>query len=182
MIMRFYLLLASITIFLSSCLKQSIADAMLNPSGKQATAATMSYEINGTPVKIIGRLTGNPGANYYTLECEKAGGYVLSGVLDSGFDIVFTFFTDSLKIGNYKYTSNYGPMYVTTFEGRPQYVYGPTDNMSFTVTSYKEGHISGNFSGQLTPSISQGYPNNVYGSLGSVSIKNGIFTNVPVIY
>jgi len=73
-------------------------------------------------------------------------------------------------------------MYVTSFEGKPQYVYNPGDNMNFTVTSYTDGHISGNFSGQLTPAISPGYPDNIYGTPGSVLIKNGSFKNVPVFY
>jgi hypothetical protein len=85
-------------------------------------------------------------------------------------------------VGNYNYTSNYGPLYVTTFGGYPQYVYGPTDNMSFTITTYKDRHISGNFSGRLTPAIIPGYPNNVYGVPGSLLIKNGSFNNVPIVY
>lgn len=179
--MKFYLTIAAVTVFLSSCLKQSIADAMLGDSGKQTTTATLSYEISGNLVSISVEDADNQGGGFRRLECVKSGSYILSGVSSSG-DFVFTFYTDSLKVGNYKYTSNYGPMYVTTFEGKPQYVYGPTDNMNFTVTSYKDGHISGNFSGQLTPAIIPGYPDNVYGIPGSVVIKNGSFNNVPVFY
>ena len=177
--MKFYLALFSITIVLSSCLKQSIADAMLN-STKGATA-TMSYEINGTPVKISVSDADNWNGGYYTLSCQKSGGYVLSGVGDYG-EFVFTFFTDSLKVGNYKYTSSSGPMYVTDFQGQPSYVAGPTDNMNFNVTSYKDARISGNFSGQITPAVMQGPYGNVYGTYGSVVIKNGSFNNVPVVY
>lgn len=176
------LILATLTVLLSSCYKQSIPDAMLNNPGKQTTTATMSYEINGNKVTIIGKEVNYPGARYQTLECVKSGGYVLSGVLDVGADFVFTFYTDSLKLGNYKFTNSWGNFYVTTFEGRPQYVYGPADHMSFNVTSYKEGRISGNFTGQLTPAISQGPVSPIYGVPGSVVIKNGSFTNVPVIY
>jgi hypothetical protein len=182
MTMKFYLILAAITISLPSCYKQSIADAMLATSDKQTKiTATFSYEINGESVTVIVKDADNQGTRVHTLECVKSDGYVL-GCGSSSEDFVFTFYTDSLKVGNYQYTSNYGPSYVTTFQGYPQYVFGPTDNMSFNITAYKDGHISGTFSGQLTPAISQGYYNNVYGTLGSVVIKNGSFTNVPVVY
>lgn len=154
---------------------------MLNNGGNQTTTATLSYEINGNMVTISVKDADNQLAGSRKLYCEKASGYLLSGVSSFG-DLVFAFNTDSLKVGNYKYTSDFGPMYVTTFEGRPQYVYGPTDNMNFTVTSYKDGHISGNFSGQLTPAIIQRFPDNIYGTPGSVVIKNGSFNNVPVFY
>jgi len=180
--MKIYLTIAAITFFLTSCYKRSIADAMLGISGsKQTLTATLSYEINGNPVTISVKDADNQFVGSRTLYCEKSGGYILSGISNSG-EFVFTFYTDSLKLGDYKYTSNYGPMYVTSFESKPQYVYSPGDNMDFTVTSHMDGHISGKFSGQLTPAISQGYPNNIYGTPGSVMIKNGSFNNVPVFY
>ncbi len=178
---KLYLIIAASAIFLPSCLKQSIPDAMLNASQKQTITATLSYEINGSLVTVSVKDADHQYAGNRTLSCEKSNGYVLGAVSSSG-DFVFTFYTDSLRPGDYKYTGNYGPMYVTTFEGRPQYVYSPTDNMSFTVTKFTDGHISGMFSGQLTPAISQGYPNNVYGIPGLVLIKNGSFTNVPIFY
>ncbi len=52
--------------------------------------------------------------------------------------------------------------------------------MSFTITSYSNGHISGNFSGVLTPLADAN--NNVFGDPGSVIITNGSFKNVPVFY
>lgn len=180
--MKFYLIIAAITILLPSCLKQSIPDAMLGISGKQTKiTATLRYEINGNLVSITVEDADRQGPGIHTLECVKSSNYVLSGITSSG-DFVFTFFTDSLKVGNYNYASSYGPMYISTFQGKAQYVYGPTDHMSFNVTTYKDGHISGNFSGQLTPVITPGFPNNIYGVPGSVSIKNGSFTNVPVAY
>ena len=180
--MKFYLIIAAITILLPSCLKQSIPDAMLGISGKQTKiTATLRYEINGNLVSITVEDADRQGPGIHTLECVKSSNYVLSGITSSG-DFVFTFFTDSLKVGNYNYASSYGPMYISTFQGKAQYVYGPTDHMSFNVTTYNDGHISGNFSGQLTPVITPGFPNNIYGVPGSVSIKNGSFTNVPVAY
>lgn len=149
---------------------------MMNPSGKEKVTATLRYEINGNPVNITVEDADRQPPGNRLLACEKSNVYVLSGVLNSG-DFVFTFFTDSLKVGNYKYIGSYGPMYVTTFEGRPQYVYGASDHMNFNVTSVVDGHISGNFSGQLTP-----WTNPAYGTIGSVVIKNGSFTNVPIVY
>ena len=183
MSMKFYLPIAAISIVLSSCLKQSIADAMLNRSVQQANniTASLSYEINGKLVNITVEDADHQVPGFRKLSCEKSGGYILSGVGSEG-EIVYTFFTDSLKVGTYNYTSNYGPLYVTDFQGKPQYVHDPNDHMNFTVTSYKDGHISGNFSGQLTPAVIAGYPDNVYGTSGSVLIKNGSFNNVPVIY
>jgi len=48
--MKFYLIASVMMIFFSSCLKQSIPDAMLaskNPGGHGSATATLSYEING---------------------------------------------------------------------------------------------------------------------------------------
>jgi len=176
--MKNFLIIAAVSLLFSSCLKQSIADAMLNKSGKQSkVTATLNYEINGKKETVIVEDADNQIMGSRRLYCEKSGGYVLSAIVSS-FDFIFTFHTDTLKVGNYKYTSNYGPMYVTTFQRYPNYVVSPTDHMSFTVTSHIDGHISGTFSGQLTPAISQ----NMYGTPGSVLIKNGTFTNVPVYY
>ena len=178
-----YIVIAACAFLLSSCYKQSIADAMLTASGRKSVTATLNYQINGTPVSVSVMNADNQAATgFHALECVKQGGYVFSGVISLGVELVYIFNTDSLKVGNYKTTGIYSDNYVTTFQGRPQYLYGPSDFMSFTVTSYKNGHISGNFSGQLTPAIAQNYPNNIYGAMGSVVIKNGSFTNVPVIY
>ncbi|MES1197692.1 MAG: hypothetical protein ABUL41_00255 [Chitinophagaceae bacterium] len=179
--MKIYLIITTIAISLSSCLKQSISDAMLGTSKKTSITATLSYEINGNLVSITVNDVDNQPPGFRTLYCEKSNGYLLSAVSNSG-ELVFTFLTDSLKVGSYNYPGNWGPTYVTDFQGRPQYVYSSTDNMSFNVTTYKDGHISGNFSGRLTPLISAGNPNNIYGTPGSVLIKNGSFNNVPIVY
>jgi len=179
MIMKFYLIITAITVLLSSCLKQSIPDAMLDSSGKQnKITATMSYEINGNLVTITVDDADNQGPGIHTLECSKTNGngYIFDAIGSSG-EFIFTFFTDSLMVGRYDYPSTWGPMYVTDFQGAPLFVYNPTDIMSFDVTAYKDGHISGNFSGKLTPK-----PNDIYGVPSSVSIKNGSFNNVPIVY
>jgi len=174
---KFYLIITAITVLLSSCLKQSIPDAMLGISGKQTKiTATMRYEINGTLVSISVDDADHQGPGVHTLECIKSNGYVLSAIGSSG-ELVFTFLTDSLKVGSYNYPSAWGATYVTDFQGSPQYIYSPTDNMNFDVTLYKDGHINGNFSGQLTP-----MRDNIYGASSSVSITNGTFTNIPIVY
>lgn len=180
--MKSYLLIFVFSIILSSCYKQSIPDAMLNKTGTQnENTATMSYEINGKLITIKSKHTDQQSAGFSNLYCQKSAGYIISGRGDEG-ELVFHFFTDSLEVDNYRYPSSFGPRYFTNFEGRPQYVYGPTDYMEFNISSYKDGYISGNFSGQLTPVITAGYPDNVYGATGSVLIKNGSFNNVPVFY
>ena len=182
--MKLFLPTAVVTILLSSCLKQSIPDAMIaaqHPGVQGGTTATMSYKINGNTVNISVDDADNQNPAYYTLGCSKSGNYVLDGVGSSG-ECTFSFYTDSLTIGNYKYTANYGDMFFVSYNGSNEYVHIGTDSMSFNITSYKNGHISGNFSGQLTPMVTEGIPNNTYGASGSVLITNGSFQNVPVFY
>jgi hypothetical protein len=174
--MKFCLILFTITVLLSSCLKQSIADAMLDST--KGETATLSYDINGTAVKLSVSDADNRSGGYYTLACYKSNAYHFSGVTDLG-EFTFTFYTDSLKVGNYKYTATQA--YITDF-GYPCYMAGPTDNMNINVTSYKNGRISGNFTGQISPALMQGPYGPVFGTYGSVVIKNGLFSNVPVIY
>lgn len=174
--MKFYLMLFTVTVLLSSCLKQSVAEAMLD-SAKGETA-TLSYEINGTAVKVSVRDADNRSGGYYTLACYKSNAYHFSGATGNG-EFTFSFYTDSLKVGNYKYTAT--QEYITDF-GFPCYMAGPTDNMNINVTSYKNGRISGNFTGQISPAPMQGPYGPVFGAYGSVVIKNGLFSNIPVIY
>ena len=174
---RFYIIMAAVTALFSSCLKQSIADAMLNtPQDTKKITATLSYEINGTPITITVPDADRQRMGNRILYCEKSNGYIFSGVRGSE-DFIFTFYTDSMKVGNYKHLSSYGNVYVTTYQGRPQYVYAAGDNMDFNVTNFKDGHISGNFTGRLTPWTNPGY-----GPSGSVQITKGVFTNIPIFY
>ena len=96
--------------------------------------------------------------------------------------MTFTFGTDSLTVGNYDYDGIYGDLFVLSYNGEDEFVHDPSDFISFNITSYSQGHISGNFSARLTPMITAGYPNNVYGPPGSVLVTNGSFKNVPVFY
>ena len=182
--MKLFLVTAVIAILLSACLKQSIPDAMIakeNSGGQGDVTATLSYKVNGNAVNISVPDAESQDTNYYTLGCSKSAGYNLDALSSSG-EITFTFGSDSLTIGNYIYTGNYGDMYFLSYNGQDEYAHVPSDSMSFNITSYKNGLISGNFSGQLTPLISAGNPNNTYGVPGSVLITNGSFQNVPVFY
>lgn len=179
--MRFYVIALAVAIVLSSCLKQSIPDAMLN--SKKSGTATLSYKINGNAVNISVNDADNQNTYpYYTLGCTKdAGFYSLSGISDAG-ETSFLFYTDSLAVGNYKYLGTYGDMFFIDYYNIAEYVHAPSDSMSFNITSYNNGHISGNFSGVLTPLVTPGAFNNIYGDPGSVLITNGSFKNVPVFY
>jgi hypothetical protein len=183
--MKLYLITAAVPILLSSCLKQSIPDAMLasqESGGGGGATATLSFKINGNAVNISVSDAESQDPNAYTLGCTKSVGYyTLDGLSNTG-EITFGFYTDSLTIGNYKYTGNYGDMYFIMYNGQDEYAHVATDSMSFNITSDKNGLISGNFSGQLTPMISAGIPYNTYGAPGSTLITNGSFKNVPVFY
>ncbi|TKK68892.1 hypothetical protein FC093_09345 [Ilyomonas limi] len=182
--MKFYLIVAVIAISLSSCLKESIADAMLasKNAGAQRSAATLSYEINGNAVNISVNDADNRNGSFYTLGCSKYAGYYSLDAVSSSGEFTFTFYTDSLATGNYKYTGAYGDMFITDYNGTNEYVHAVSNSMSFNITSYANGRISGNFSGVLTPMIAAGNPNNIYGTPGSVLITNGSFENVPLFY
>lgn len=176
--MKFYCTTIIAILLFSSCLKQSIPDAML---GKHKSgAATLNCEINGSPVRISVNDADNQNRDYYTLGCSKSGYYILDALTGNG-ELTFSFYTDSLTTGNYKYTGNFGDNFITDYNNSPSFVHNINDSMSFNITSYTNGHISGNFSGQLTPLISSG-STNIWGTPGSVLITNGSFENVPVFY
>jgi hypothetical protein len=182
--MKLYVITAVAAILFSSCLKQSIPDAMLaakNSGGQAPVTATLSYEVNGDAVNISVNDANNQDPGVYTLGCSKSGNYALDALSSSG-ELAFVFYTDSLTTGNYIYTGVYGDFFMLSFNGTNEYVHVPSDSMSFNITSYKDGRISGNFSGQLTPMVVAGYPNNTYGAPGSVLVTNGSFQNVPVFY
>lgn len=180
--MKFYLIVVATSILFSSCLKESIPDAMLaaKESSMGGRAATLSYELDGNPVKIS--VAANENLDSYRLRCEKSVGfYVLAGLSGTG-EIQSLFYTDSLTTGNYTYTGSYGDQFLASYNGQNAYAHYASDSLNFTITSYDEGHISGNFSGKLTPLITAGNPNNTYGAPSSVIITNGSFQNVKVFY
>ena len=83
--------------------------------------------------------------------------------------------------GTKNYVLGGGNEHILSYNNRHAYTRYATDSMSINITAYSNGRISGNFSGKLTPFITEGL-NPVYGDPGSVSITNGTFQNVPVLY
>lgn len=182
--MKFYLILITIFIFLTSCLKQSIPDAML-AAKRESTGggtATLSYEVKGTPVQISVPNAANQTPGYRTLSCEKHPGYyALSGISSTG-EIAFLFYTDTLILGDYTYNGSYGEEFFMSYNNENQYTVVATDYLTFSVTSYENGRISGSFSGQLTPMISDGNGGFEHGPYSSTKVTKGVFQNVPVFY
>ena len=175
-------------ILLQSCLKQSIADAMMDDKEKAHGVATMTYEVNGNAVKNSVNDPRSQSPTGYQIGCSK---YIYPGTnstvysldfLSTSGELSFIFYTDSLRLENYLYPFSYGEMYFASYNGTNQYVHDPADSLSFTITSYSKGQISGNFSGRLTPVIEEGEPNRVYGAGGSTLITKGSFKDVPVFY
>ncbi|HSZ87652.1 MAG TPA: hypothetical protein VK787_16580 [Puia sp.] len=182
--MKFYLITIAATISLSSCLKQSIPDAMLNSensSGQGNVTATLSYKVNGNPVNLTVADAKNQDPTGYTLGCSKESTYYDFDAVTSAGEFTFMFLTDTLTTGNYNITGNLD-FFITEYNGTNDYLQSATDSIGFTVTSSKNGLISGTFSGRLTPLISQNYPNDIYGTPSSVLITEGSFKNVPVFY
>lgn len=150
--------------------------------------ATMSYEVNGSTVSTSVNDPDSQSPTAYQLGCSKtlypgtnSTVYSLDLLSTTG-ELAFTFFTDSLIVGNYIYTSIFADTYVLSYNGTDDFIHAPADSISFNITSYTKGHISGNFSGKLTPMVTAGYPTNTYGAPGSVLITKGVFKDIPVFY
>ncbi|SRR5579871_5747265 len=184
MVMKFYLIMVAVMIFLSSCLKQSIPDAMLSSksaSGQGDATATLSYKVNGNLVSLTVADAKSQNPNNYSLGCTKESNYYSFDALTDAGEFTFMFITDTLTAGNYNIAGSYN-MFITEYNGTNEYLQATTDSIGFTVTANKNGLISGTFSGRLTPLISQNYPNDIYGAPSSVLITEGSFKNVPVFY
>ena len=179
--MKLYTISFLAAILFSSCLKESIADAMLDDKKSHSVTATLSYKVNGDAVNLSVEDADNQYRGSYSLGCEKYPNYYIITGLSDGGEFEFPFYTDSLTVGNYKYTSTSGEMFFINHNGN-DYIHAPLDSMSLNITSYTNGHISGNFSGVLTPLLITGSVNNEFGDPGSVLITGGSFENVPVWY
>ena len=192
--MRRLLIAFLVIISQSSCFKQSISDAMIasqnsgTRGGSSPGVATLTYAVNGNIVITTVNDPDSQSPTSYQLGCSKtvypgtnSTVYSLDCLGTSG-EMGFTFFTDSLTVGNYTYTGMYGDMFILSYNGTDEFVHDPADSISFNVTSYSNGHISGNFSGRLTPMIMAGNPYNTYGNPGSILITKGSFKDVPVFY
>src|ERR1700712_2067272 len=170
--MKFYIISILTAILFSSCLKESIADAMLNSGKPTSVTATLSYKLNGDAINVSVNDADNQ-YSPYKLGCSKDAGYYSLEALSNFGEFAFAFYTDSLTVGNYKYTgSSSGDMFFTDYNGTNEFIHAPLDSMSLNITSYTNGHISGNFSGVLTPLITASTINNIFGDPSSVLITN----------
>jgi hypothetical protein len=189
--MKQFVIFFSMAIVLSSCLKESIADAMWDKQngihGGSPAVATITYAVNGNTVNFSVNNPDKQSPNSYQLGCSKtpvginSSVYYLSSLSESG-ELTFMFPTDTLTVGNYNYPGNYGDLFVLSYNGTNEFLHVISDSMSFNITSSANGHISGNFSGCLTPMIMAGNPYNTYGPSGSALITNGSFKDIPVFY
>ncbi len=181
--MKSCIIALTMAIFLSSCLKESIPEAMLNKKNRTRVTATFSYKINGNPVSLtVEDVDNQVTVPYYMLGCTKnSGNYMLSASVNTGSTMLY-FRTDSLAPGNYKNTTaTIGENWVLDYLNRAEFLHAPTDSMSINITSHINGHINGNFSGVLTPLLDGNIPY-TFGTSSSVSITEGAFSNVPVYY
>lgn len=181
--MRSFTIAVTIVLFLSSCLKESIPEAMLNKKNGPKVTATFSCKVNGAPATLTVEDVANQGSvPYRTISCTKqTGTYDLFAMLDTG-PIDLYFFTDTLTLGNYRYTTaDVGQQHVIYFSGQSEFLQAPADYISINVTSYNNGYISGNFSALLTPMV-DGNPPYKFGTPSSISVTEGSFNNVPVFY
>lgn len=144
--------------------------------------ATLSYELNGSPVQMTVPDAASQDPGSYTLGCTKSVGYYRLSAQNFASGISFSFYTDSLTVGDYTYTGSSGEMFFISHYMENEHAYAASDYLTFTITSYKQGRISGNFSGELTPMIPDVNSNYTPGPLGSTKITKGVFQNVPVFY
>lgn len=174
-------------IILSSCLKESIADAMLasQNSANNATTASLSFEFNGNLIQQSVN-TAHQSTQSYKLACFRTP--YINIVYEYNFDFLTpageltnSLFTDSLKTRNYL---NYGPqeLFAFSYYNKNYFVRYATDSLNFNITSYNNGLVSGNFSGRLSQLVSQTAGTNFYGAPGSGIITKGTFQNIPVYY
>lgn len=179
--MKIFLSFLFLIFTLSSCLKQTIAEAMQNSESNNVgdSDASISYRVNGTEVKTTLNQVQNNTTGYRRLYCQKdPAGYTLSFVSLTG-ELIFSFYTNTLQNKNYVYRGSNGTKFFLDYNNTNSYTRYPTDSMSFNITTIDNGHINGNFSGKLTPSIVGGAPD-TYGASGSILITNGTFKNIPV--
>lgn len=172
----------------SSCLKESIADAMMEKqNGNHPAVATITYEVNGNTVTNSISKPDSQSPTAYQLGCNKtynlngtSGPYYFGNLGTTG-ELTFVFATDSLAIGHYSMVGNYD-YFILSYNGTNAYLADPADSIAFNITSSGNGHISGNFLGRLSPLTSQDASGDHFGAPGSIVITKGSFTNVPVFY
>lgn len=173
-------LVATITLalLLSSCLKESIPEAMANKKNGPKVPASFSFKVNGNTRSFSLEDVRRDTYPYY-FSCRKtANSYDIFGQVDAG-KVYFSIYTDSLSVGNYSYptATGWADSGYLPFE-----IYAPTDRISINISSHSNGYISGNFTALLTPVTYAGTIPYTYGAPSSIAITEGSFKNVPVFY
>lgn len=182
--MKSYIISVTIAVFLSSCLKESIPEAMLNKKNGPKVTATFSYKLNGTPVSLtVDDVRNQNTVPYYTIGCSKIPGrYEMFAMLEAG-GISLSFFTDTLSVKNYNYTvADVGEKDVLDYFNQTEFLHAATDRISINITSHNNEYVSGNFSAVLTPMVNGGTIPYIFGTPSSIVVTEGSFKNVPVFY
>ena len=173
-----------LALFFTSCLKESIPEAMANKKNGPKVPASFSFKVNGiTKSYSVEDVRKESGYASPSFSCTKtAGRYNIFGKVEIG-AAYFSIFTDSLSVRNYTYTpADIGSTAVADTGYLPFYIYAPTDRISINISSHSNGYISGNFTALLTPVIDGSRIPYTYGAPSSIAITEGSFKNVPVFY
>jgi len=155
--------------------------------GPPVDAGSISYKVNGTLITMDNK--NNPSGEGAIFAKQLAPllpqtRYQLNAQKGSGNLLGFTILSDSLHETNYHYDSSIiGNNFVLytfnlAFNGQPGVIFFKGDKLDITISSYKNGSITGTFSGNLTP-IAGAVDYNLRGTL---SITEGVINNVPVTY
>jgi len=94
--------------------------------------------------------------------------------------LLFAVTTASLKETSYHYDSTFNPAFVNFilyYNGQESALLFSSDVFDINISSYKNGHITGTFTGKLTP-----FSGSTFGERGTTIITEGVINNVSVIY
>lgn len=143
-------------------------------NGKSYSMSNVNLS-NGEGVAFSKQLKGNLiSETRYLFNAQKGSNNV----------ILFSIVTDSLKSEKFHYDSASTQQDVLLFlasimaDGQQSMLLYGTDYLDIDISSYKNGHVSGSFSGKFTP-LANGVD---YNNRGTVDISEGKLNNVPVIY
>ena len=152
-------LLLSLTLFLLfSCSKDKKTD----------TPGLIEYKLNGTQFSLskcsIRKISGSPGITSTKYLIEGSEG-------NNSLEMFIPTYSDTLREQSYTLESSASPTFVA---GNNTYSFmdEPFNFITISVTSYKKGHVSGTFNGEVT---------NLSGPVDA-TITDGKLNDVPVSY
>ena len=134
----------------------------------------LSFDIDGRNIKYSGETNSlSPGVGITKINTANpaASSYVLQGNKDSINFIIIQLLTDSLTTKNYELAQGVTAVAING----DQYMNGPIDRLTVTITSYQNGIVSGSFNGTLAKSTGP------Y-TYKRVTISNGILKDIRVNY